>query len=37
MGSVPSRAWAPKVGATWMPLAEVATMPINPASTAIRA
>ena len=37
IGSVPSRAWAPKVGATWMPLAEVATMPIKPASTAINA
>ena len=31
------RAWAPWVGATWMPLAEVVTMPIRPASTAIRA
>ena len=37
MGSVPRRAWAPKVGATWMPLADVVTMPISPASTAIRA
>ncbi len=37
IGSVPRRAWAPKVGATWIPLADVVTMPIRPASTAIRA
>ena len=37
IGSVPRRACAPLVGETWMPLAEVVTMPISPASTAISA
>ena len=34
-GSVPSRAWRPKVGATWMPDADVQAMPMRPALAAI--
>ena len=34
-GSVPSLACLPKVGATWMPEAEVQAMPISPAFAAI--
>src|SRR3954467_12259400 len=34
-GSVPRRACLPKVGATWMPEAEVQAMPISPSFAAI--
>src|SRR5258708_37874696 len=37
IGSVPSRACAPLVGATWVPAAGVVTRPVRPASTALRA
>ena len=34
-GSVPSRACLPKVGATWMPEAEVQAIPTSPCFAAI--